>query len=112
MAVLMTVLIGCFLVTGVVIIVLLSAWVLHALPWRIKRQIALGISVIALTFFFLMAMVLSSAIVSGGDGELVVPQIVFLSVTGAVFVLAVRYYRRHRNEDGQLSRPLLDVRFL
>src|SRR5512135_1273559 len=112
MSILMMVLIGCFLVAVAGILALLSAWVFHALPWRIKRQIALGISVIALTIFFLLAMVLSSAIVSGGDGELIVPHIVFLSVTGAVFVLAVRYYRRHRSEDGQLSRPLLDVRFL
>lgn len=112
MAALMTVLIGCFLAAGAGILVLLAAWMLRALPCRVKRQIALGISLVALTFFFLLATVLSSTILSGSDKELIVPHIVFLSIAGTVFILAIRYYRRHRNGDGHLSRPLLDVRFL
>ncbi len=112
MAVLMTVMVGCFLVAGGGILILLAAWALRALPFRVKRQIALGISVAALTLFFLLAAVLSSTIASGNDTELVIPHIVFLSVTGAVFVLGIRYYRRRKDGDGRLVRPLFDVRFL
>jgi uncharacterized membrane protein len=112
MAVLMTVLIGSFLIAGAGILVLLAAWAFRALPCRVKRQVALGISVIALTLFFLLASVLASTIASGNDTELVVPHIVFLSLAGAVFVLGLRYYRRHKHEDGRLIRPLFDVRFL
>ena len=112
MTVLMTVLIGSFLVAGAGILVLLAAWIFQALPCRVKRQIALGTSVVALTVFFLIAAVLSSTIASGNNTALVVPHIVFLSLAGAVFVLGLRYYHRHKRDDRPLARPLFGVRFL